>query len=216
MKDTAWLAHVKDMGWPNVTKDTRFLGSSSWVNLLYLLIKAKNTSCVVYCHSCDASSATALAEHNCRPAERRVGSSAHRHGRGGLQLPHPCAELSLAYLLLECHWNGKGTEQTVLFLSLIHFRSPFGPSENMVPCSRLPNGVPYGTKRVGSADAGGMPILPPEVLFLLQGGMAPTAPVPGKPNSIAKRPGVRGEPTEVMLSFGSLWHGVLALCLSSV
>lgn len=70
----------------------------------------------------------------------------------------------------------------VLFLSLSHFRSPLGPPEDVVPCSRLPNGVPCSTQQVGSTSAGGVPSLPCDVLLLLQGGLAPPAPVPGHPD----------------------------------
>lgn len=101
-----------------------------------------------------------------------------------------------------------------LFFSLLCFRSPLGPPENVVPCSWLPNGVPHCTERVRSAGAGGVPGLPPGVLLLLQGGMAPAAPMPGNPNySSTNWARVRGEPTEAAWSFGSFWHRVLALCL---
>lgn len=147
--------------------------------------------------------------------KNKVVSKAHEHRCRGPQLPHAHAELGLAYLDMSLEWEGYHT--TGLFLPLLCFRSPFGPRENMVPCGWLPDGVLHWAERARSAGAGGVSGLPPDVLLLLQGDMAPTAPVPRKPNySGTNRAGVRGEATGAAWSFSSFWHEVRTLCLTSV
>lgn len=54
------------------------------------------------------------------------------HGQRGLQLLHPHAESGLAHLDM-CCCSEKRTVQ--FYFSLLHFRSPPGSPENVVPCS---------------------------------------------------------------------------------